>query len=120
MSDETVMLTAEERWKANLWLSNHLQRTLNDGTREGANLRGKLAITYWILIVLSLVMFSAGIVLISVPAWAAFRGPIGEAKALIAGGFGFADLVSLFLLRPIDKIHRLMGDGMIFLDDCAP
>jgi hypothetical protein len=68
---------------------------LNDGSREVTKLRSKLAVTYWILICLSVVMFVVGVALISIPAWAAFRGEIGELKSLIAAGFGLADLTRI-------------------------
>jgi hypothetical protein len=55
-------------------------------------------------------MFALGIVLISVPVFAAFRGQISELQSLISAGFGIADLAALFLFRPLERIHGLMGD----------
>jgi hypothetical protein len=55
-------------------------------------------------------MFALGIVLLSVPAVMLLQGHTAEMQAFIAAGFGLADLTALFLFRPIERIHRLMGD----------
>jgi len=31
-------------------------------------------------------------------------------ESLVSGGFGIADLAGLFLLKPIQRIHKMMGD----------
>jgi hypothetical protein len=100
----------EAREKANRQIVMHLQNTLNDGRQELGGLRRKLSATYAIIVVLSIVMFILGIVLLSVPLVAAYGGQITELQSLIAAGFGIADLAALFLARPLDRIHRLMGD----------
>ncbi len=114
MSDKTpdtsVMMTAEERKKANDFIVKHLQGTMIDGRGELGGLRRKLSATYWVIILLSVVMFALGIVLLSVPVVAAFRGQISELQSLIAAGFGIADLAALFLFRPLERIHGIMGD----------
>ncbi len=96
--------------KANRWLITFLENTLKDGTNEIAALRSKLAYTYWIIVILYVTMFFMGIVLLSVPAYAAFRGQLGALNSLISAGFGITDLATLFLFRPLDRIHKLMGD----------
>jgi len=55
-------------------------------------------------------MFLLGIVLLSVPIFAALSGNISELHSLITAGFGVADLAALFLFRPLERIHRMMGD----------
>jgi hypothetical protein len=111
MSDQDPTLMDErERREANKFIVNHLQRTMLDGRGELAGLRRKLGVTYWVIVLLSIVMFFVGIVLISVPAIAAFRGEIEELQSLIAAGFGIADLAALFLFRPLDRVHKIMGD----------
>ena len=111
-----VFKSEEERKDANQWLIKYLQSTLDNASREVGELRTKLAFTYWVVIGLSIVMFFAGIVLLSVPAVAAYRGQIAEIQSLIAAGFGISDLAALFLFRPLERIHGLMGDmGQITL-----
>lgn len=103
-------LTDTQIANANNFIVQHLQNTMNDGRGALSGLGKKLSTTYWIVIVLSVIMFFVGIVLISVPAIAAFQGQITELQSLVAAGFGIADLVGLFFLRPIERIHTLMGD----------
>ena len=100
----------ENRKKANEETIEHLQNTLDDGRRELRGLRKKLSATYIVIVILSIIMFSVGVVLLSVPVLAAFRGEISETQSLISAGFGIADLVVLFLSRPLDRMHQLMGD----------
>lgn len=103
-------ISEDERKKANKDLMLFLQNTMKGGRREVDGLRKKLGYTYWLLVVLSIFMFGLGIALLSVPVFAAFRGEIDELESIIAAGFGIADLAALFLFRPIERIHRLMGD----------
>jgi len=105
-----VLLATDENQEANKYIIHYLQGTMNDGRVELTNLRKKLSITYWVIIDLSIVMFALGITLLSVPLLAAWRGEIDIFRSLIAAGFGIADLAGLFLFRPIERIHKLMGD----------
>ncbi len=95
---------------ANNALIDYLFDNLQDGQEEVFRLRQKFAITYYTITVLSVVMFAAGIVLLSVPALSAFRGQIAETQSIIAAGFGLGDIFLLFLLRPISRLQNLMGD----------
>ncbi|MDD4645973.1 MAG: hypothetical protein PHY99_08290 [Bacteroidales bacterium] len=88
---------------------DYLQTTMHNGTEELNRLRIKLSLSYWIIIVLSVIMFFVGIALLLIPAMAAFS-EINTLQSLIAGGFGVADLTGLFLFRPIEKIKNMMGD----------
>jgi len=108
----TRVMAPDEQQDANMRLARYLQRTLDAGAAEVAGLRSKLSITYGIIVILSIIMFALGIVLLSVPALAALGavGEIGDLQSLIAGGFGIADLAALFLFRPLDRLHGLMGD----------
>jgi hypothetical protein len=111
-----VRLTEADIESANTYIVNFLQRTMVDGRKELARLQKKLAITYWVIIALSVVMFAIGIWLLSVPVRTAVQGNADLFKSLIAGGFGIADLAALFLFRPVERIHRLMGDmSQVFL-----
>lgn len=105
-----AMMTEEERNKIN---NDLLRKSLNtvDASRESLrHLRGRLALTYWIIIGLSVITFVMGIVLLSVPVAAAFGSNIDKFQYLTAAGLGIADLAAIFLFRPIERIHGLMGD----------
>lgn len=105
-----VTMEADQRKKANEFIIKHLQGSMNDGKADLKGLRRKLAVTYWVIIILSIVMFCVGVVLLSVPFVSAYGGKVKELESLIAAGFGLADLVSLFLFKPIERIHKIMGD----------
>ena len=109
-ADDSIEMTDDERKAANVFIVKHLQHTMTDEREELDKLRSKLSITYWVIVVTSSIMFIMGCVLISVPFIAAFRSEIGELQSLIAAGFGIADLAALFLFRPTERIHKLMGD----------
>jgi hypothetical protein len=106
----SVFLDVEKLKEANADLVHMLQTTLHEGQQDLHRLRRKLAVTYGIIVVLSVAMFVAGILLLSVPYLAALRGSITDLNSLIAAGFGVADLVALLWLKPIEKLHNLMGD----------
>ncbi|MBP1682888.1 MAG: hypothetical protein H6Q27_452 [Ignavibacteriaceae bacterium] len=104
------MVSEDERVKANEFIIRFLQNVMNEGNNELIKLRIKLSVTYWVIIFLSIIMFTIGIVLISVPAIAAFSGEIDQMQSLITAGFGILDLSALFLFRPMERIHKMMGD----------
>jgi hypothetical protein len=95
---------------ANKRLIAYMDATLNNATQEVTALRSKLARTYWIIVVLSIIMFAVGIILLSIPAFAAFTNRIDQLQSVVAAGFGVADLVGLFLFKPVDRLKKLMGD----------
>ncbi len=105
-----ILLDQEQRKKANQKGFENLHAAMRDSRRELNVLRLRLALTYWVIIILSVIMFALGIILLSVPAIMAFQGRSAELQAFIAAGFGLADLAALLLFRPIERIHRLMGD----------
>lgn len=100
----------DKRNEYNTCIVDFLISTMSDGRGELGGLRTKLSITYWVIICLSIIMFAMGIVLLSVPVAAAFRSNISGLQSLTAAGFGIADLAGLFLFRPVERIHALMGD----------
>jgi hypothetical protein len=105
-----VLPDHEQRKKANQKSFENLYAVMRDGRRELTLLRMRLALTYWVVVILSVVMFALGIFLLSVPALLVLQGRSAEMQAFIAAGFGLADLTALFLFKPIERIHRLMGD----------
>ena len=107
-SNDTV--SKNERQRTNDFILQHLQTTMSDGHAALQDLEKKLRLTYNVIIGLSVVMFVVGIALIAAPVYAGLTGQDDIAKALLAGGLGIADLTALYLFRPIDRIHALMGD----------
>jgi hypothetical protein len=104
------IMSEDEQKNANKEVIEYLQKSMMEGKGELSGLRRQLSSTYWIIIVLYIAMFVVGLVLISVPVVAAFRGQITEVQSLVAAGFGIADLVTLFLSQPLLKMHDTMGD----------
>ena len=104
------VMTEPERKKANDFVIQFLQDMMYDGKTELTKLRRKLSITYFVIVVLSIIMFLVGIILLSVPAYSAFTGNISALETLISAGFGIADLAALFLFKPMERIHQMMGD----------
>jgi len=102
---------ADEHRDDNDKLISLLNDILDNGTREVASLRKKLAISYWVIIVLSIIMFAAGLWLIIQPAWASMQAgtAFGSTEWTKMSG-GFLDLLALHLSRPIRNIQRLMSD----------
>lgn len=92
-------------------LVDFLHETLDNGTREVTSLRLKLSVTYWVIVVLSVIMFAAGLWLIIDSALSAREHGLefGGAEWIKMGG-GFLDLIALHLSRPVNHIQRLMGD----------
>ncbi len=105
-----VLPDHEQRQKANQKGFESLHAVMREGHKELRMLRLRLTLTYWVVIILSVIMFALGVILLSVPAILLFQGHTAEMQAFIAAGFGLADLATLFLFRPIERIHRLMGD----------
>jgi hypothetical protein len=95
---------------ANMNLADSLNAIVAENQAELSRLRDKLSYTYWIIIVLSVLMFLVGIALLSIPVLAVVTDQIDKMESLISGGFGIADLVTLFLLKPLFRIHNIMGD----------
>lgn len=112
MADELSALSEAERGDANKSMVRHLNGILAGGRAELLALRHKLAITYWVIIGLSIIMFMVGIALLGVPVVKGYdSNASGEMwQSLISGGLGVTDLVALFLFKPMERIHRLMGD----------
>lgn len=109
-SASAITMDEEQRKKANDYIIKFLQGTMTEGKVDLRSLRLKLTVTYWVIIVLSILMFIAGLILISVPFIAALDKSGNELQSVISGGFGITDLTALFLFKPIERIHKLMGD----------
>ena len=111
ITDETKIIMDQSKVReANDSISRYLQGMMDESKLELIRLRRKLSSTYWIIIILSIIMFCLGLVLLSVPIAAALGQKIGLLESLISAGFGIADLAALFLYGPIEKIHNIMGD----------
>lgn len=105
-------LTDKERVdRFNQELMEFLQATLETGSKELAGLWNQLTITYWLIVVISVLTFLAGILLVSTPVIVAWKlGQELNWSHLSAPGFGIADLAVLFLFRPVERMQGLMGD----------
>lgn len=89
MTDQMVLISAKEREECNRWLIKYLQDRLDAGDDELVGLRKKLALTYWVIVGLSIFMFLIGAALLSVPAFAAFGGArSGNGRPLSLGVLG--------------------------------
>lgn len=95
---------------ANKDLIDYMKQILEDGRQEAQHLRRKHEITFWLLILLSTVMFLMGLVLLTGPIWF----PLWlQAEWPITGGsavLGALDLYALYQLKPLARIQKLMGD----------
>lgn len=109
-STSASLLDIKKVQEANESITKNLYGLMNESKGELILLRRKLAASYWIIIILSILMFILGIVLLSVPIVTAFGGNKEYLTSLISAGFGIADLTALFLYGPIEKIHKMMGD----------
>ena len=99
-----------EKDAANRYLIQHLQESVAEGQIQMHALSAKLSTAYWLIIVLSLVTFGIGCLLLLVPVISTIRGTGPDLPALTAAGFGIVDLAVLFLFRPVEKVHGIMGD----------
>jgi len=109
-ADSKPLVREETSKRSNQWLVFYLHTILEDSRKDVNHLRTKLAITYWIVVLLSIIMFALGIALLGAPAIAAYKGDIALLESLTSAGFGVADLTALFMFKPIERIHGLMGD----------
>jgi len=109
-ADSKPLVREETSKRSNQWLVVYLHTILDDSRKDVNHLRAKLAITYWIVVLLSITMFALGIALLGAPAIAAYKGDIALLESLTSAGFGVADLTALFMFKPIERIHGLMGD----------
>ncbi|MGQ0794439.1 MAG: hypothetical protein ACT4NX_10225 [Deltaproteobacteria bacterium] len=109
-SDNTDKILSErEAESANQWLIEFMKGVLHDGKFEVAKLQYGLRRTYWIVIILSIVMFilGTGLILASVvKAWSDSE----LWRSLAIGGLGLADLTGLYLFRPVEQIRKIMAD----------
>jgi len=108
--DQTRVITRELLDEKNKDITDDLMDTLMENRRDVERLRRKLTVTFWVIIIMSIVIFIIGVVLLSVPVVAAIGGQIDRLNSLIAAGFGIADLIGLVLYGPIEKIQKLMGN----------
>lgn len=102
--------SAIDRDAENQKLLVYLYETLESGKAEVGMLHRKLAYSYWISVSLSILMFLFGLLLLSVPVMAVVWGKGTETEAAISGTLGIVDLVALFLIGPLNRIHKLMGN----------
>lgn len=110
LNPQGAVLAGKNRRQANQFAGASLQDVVKQGMQWLVDLRRKLSFTYWLILGLSAVMFVLGVILLSVPVAAAWKGNVEVLTSVIAAGFGIADLGALYLFRPIDRLQQLMGD----------
>lgn len=107
----TENFSTDEIKAANDFLDDYLRKTLTASSTEIAGLRDRLNVLFWGMLILTVIMFAVGLILIAEPF---IRG--GELNISKSPEFwvqpvvGGADLILLFLARPIDRLRKLMGD----------
>lgn len=109
---KNIKIPAADRDHMNAFLIRFLEGITQNGMGEVEKLRSKLAISYYTLLILSVVMFAVGIALLTSSMFTSMNTDSGRdlGAAGIAGGLGVVDLLSLFILRPVQRIQGLMGD----------
>ncbi len=104
-------------------LLRYLKKVRKDGSLSVQKLRKKLSYSYWILIVMSTLLFLLGMALMISSTVIFFQeAEAGKevsntfSKGLTTGGMGIVDLAMLFLMKPFSRIQKLMGEmGQITL-----
>jgi hypothetical protein len=91
-------------------LMRNLHCTLRNNSNHFKDLKKKVNNTYVITVLLYSLVFFLGLALLSVPLYYAFKGDIVTYNSIISGTLGITDLVVLFLFKPVERIHNLMGD----------
>lgn len=103
-------MSRDEADKANRDTIEQVKQTTHDCAEQVKKLRSKLSYTYWLIVILSIVLFVIGVVLILTPLVRTSTGNGIDWESFLPAGIGIADLVGLFLFNPIKRIHTLMGD----------
>lgn len=98
------------RVKENQWFGDFLKKTLEDGCGKLKELQNSLKWKDSALTWLNIIMFLVGILLTTIPLFSyILQGEI-EQQNLISGGLGAAELVALWMINPIKRTHKYMGD----------
>ena len=96
--------------ETNLFYMENLKDTYSECLKVLKHLRHKVTCIFWATLLLYTVLFVVGIALLSIPIVAAFRGDISLYTSIIGGTLGIIEVVSVLCLRPVERIHDLMGD----------
>jgi hypothetical protein len=97
--------------EANEKLIDYMNSVLEDCKISITDLRRKLGYTYWIIIAMCISMFVLGFAFISLPLWR--QPPItqqGWLDIVLPAGVGIANLLALYLYKPLERIQKLMAD----------
>ena len=118
IKDQLERVSEKMREEGNKGLLKFINQLRDEATRQVELLRVKIRVTYWLVVILTVVMFAIGVWLILIPSIGAFKVAMSmqamdtatSVQQLIAAIAGLADLTVLFLAKPIRQIHNLMGD----------
>jgi hypothetical protein len=116
MSEVRIAMETDDIKKANREIVDFQNSSMGDSRKELHRLQRKLSVTYWVIIALSVIMFAIGIGLLSVPFLGGLAQKADMSKSIVSGSVGIADLAGLFFFKPLERIHKLMGDmSQIFM-----
>jgi len=104
------ILNQQETDSYNKRLVDYMHSVLVEGRGEQRKVRQKIKNTYTIIIILSILMFLLGVAFLTIPIHDYYWNGSISWQSFAIGGLGLADFVALFLLSPIDKMHKLMAD----------
>ncbi|MEZ4861713.1 MAG: hypothetical protein R3C14_10410 [Caldilineaceae bacterium] len=109
-SQSTTKATSAIADAANQELMKYLQNILEDCQQDIGEMRAKLGYTYWIIIAMCISMFLFGFALLSIPLWR--QQPLDQSlvNLLLPVGLGIANLLALYLYKPLERIQKLMAD----------
>jgi hypothetical protein len=111
-SDDKKSLNFSEKYKehSNNFFMGQLEAATKDNLKVLTDLRTKVKYTFWSTLILYILLFALGFALLSVPIVAAYRGDISLYNSILGGALGITDIVAVMMLKPVERIHDLMGD----------
>jgi|WetSurMetagenome_2_1015567.scaffolds.fasta_scaffold66390_2 hypothetical protein len=109
-NSEDKGFTGEWKHRENLNIINGLNIASEDHKTDIRRLKTELIISYWLIVIFSSFTFILGFLLLVISATAATGEENKLVASIITGAAGIADLITLFLYRPIARIQKIMGD----------
>lgn len=95
---------------ANSSLMDYLLECLMIGKSDLAKLSSRLQWKDSLLTILNVIMFCVGILLTLMPLISYLKDPEISSISVFAGGLGAVEIIALWLVNPMQRIHQYMGD----------
>jgi hypothetical protein len=98
--------------QANADLIAYMMAALDEGRAQSAALYGRLNWTYWLLVIMAVIIFGVGVALLSSPLWlpaTVHTGGFDWFALVFPPTLGIANLLGLYLYKPVRRINMLMG-----------